>query len=389
MPPRSPLRMIDANLNRACEAVRTLEDLARFVLDLEDSASELKSIRHEITRVAHARGWDTVHLAPHRDTPGDRGTVLSTPCETHRSSLAAIAQAASSRGAQALRVLEETAKLPGSAPPPHHPSPLPPRERDDSSLTASHASDFEQLRYRLYDAAQRVVLALGSGRGAQWKLCVLITEAACCEMAWERVAALACEGGAEALQLREPELADGALLRRAHTFVSICREHGVASIINNRADLALLAGADGVHVGQSDLPIESVRELAGSRLLIGISTSNTEQATRAARQGADYCGIGPIFPSTTKPKPDLAGIDVLKSSLSLPELAQLPHQLPHLAISGITKENVGMLVQAGCRGIAVCAPVCGSDDPRRATQELVEAMSPSINDSPIDSAHGS
>ncbi len=362
--------MIDANLNRACEAVRTLEDLARFVLDHADVATSLKAIRHDITQAANSRGWDALTLAPHRDTPGDLGTAITTPTETQRSSIASIAQAAAARGTQALRVLEEAAKL---APPP----------------AGTTSDEFEQLRYRLYDAAQRIIIALGTGRGAQWKLCVLITEAACLDMPWDKVARLACEGGTDCLQLREPELCDGELLARAHRFVSICREHGVASIINNRPDVALLAGADGVHVGQSDLPVHRVRELAGSRLLIGVSTSNIEQADRASRDGADYCGIGPIFPSTTKPKPALAGIEYLKSSLSQPGLARLPHRLPHLAISGITAQNVSQLIEAGCRGIAVCAPVCGSSDPRQAAAELADAMSTPTADSPIDSAHGS
>lgn len=377
--------MIDANLNRACEAVRTLEDLARFVLDHADGAASLKAIRHDITQAAQSRGWDALTLAPHRDTPGDLGTALTTPTESQRNSMASIAQSAAARGTQALRVLEESAKLPESAPPPPHPSPPREREQDDSSSTASHASEFEQLRYRLYDAAQRVVVALGTGRGTQWKLCVLITEAACSELPWDKVAQLACEGGADCLQLREPELGDGELLERAQRLVSICREHGAASIINNRPDIALLAGADGVHVGQSDLPVQRARELAGSRLLIGVSTSNTEQASRASRDGADYCGLGPIFPSTTKPKPELAGIEYLKSSLSQPGLARLPH----LAISGITAQNVWQLVEAGCRGIAVCAPVCGASDPREASAELAAAMSTPTADSPIDSAHGS
>ncbi len=349
--PLPAVRMIDANLNRASEAVRTLEDLARFTLHLGDLAADLKHIRHGLTAVASRLGWDTLRLAAHRDTPGDPGTAHTTASESRRESLSAIASAASSRAAQALRVLEEATKL----------------------TSPAMAHEIEQLRYRLYDSARSVVLALGTGLARQWSLCVLITEAACTEHSWEQVARLACEGGADCLQLREPDLPDAELLRRARMLVALCREHAATSFINDRPDIALLAGADGVHVGQSDLPVPAVRKLAGSSLLVGVSTANIEQAQQAARDGADVCGLGPMFASTTKPKPKLAGIGYLRAYLADPSLSRVPH----LAISGITPENSASLAAAGCRGIAVCAQVCGSPDPLAAASELRAAMTPS------------
>lgn len=348
--PFAAVRMIDANLNRASEALRTLEDLARFTLQMGDLAAELKRIRHGLTSIAVRVGWDTLRLTAHRDTPGDPGTTQTTEAESRRESLSAIASAASSRAAQALRVLEEAAKL--------------------AAPTLAHG--IEQHRYRLYDSARSVVLALGTGRARQWSLCVLITEAACTHHSWQRVAELACEGGADCLQLREPDRPDAELLRRAHALVALCREHRSASIINNRPDVALLAGADGVHVGQADLPVPAVRKLAGSSLLVGVSTANIEQAQQAARDGADVCGLGPMFASTTKPKPKLAGIGYLQTYLADPSLSRVPH----LAISGITRTNAGLLAEAGCLGIAVCAQVCGSSDPRAAASELRTAMRP-------------
>src|SRR5262249_3445094 len=141
------------------------------------------------------------------------------------------------------------------------------------------------------------------------------------------------------------------------------RVRGVRVIVNDRVDLALLSGADGVHLGQSDLPVAEARRLAGARLLIGVSTANLDEARSAARQGADYCGVGPMFPTTTKDKPRISGPPYLREYLAAPVSARVPH----LAIGGIAPGNVSDLVSAGCRGIAVSGSVCGATDPAEAS----------------------
>jgi thiamine-phosphate pyrophosphorylase len=267
--------------------------------------------------------------------------------------------AAASRATEALRVLEEVAKV-GSMPPP-----LPQAKSQGSASVL-----LEQLRYRVYAAAGSVSAKLGTGVAPQWSLCVLISASACTHHGWERVAELACEGGADCLQLREKDLPDRELLERAMRLREITREHGVSCVINDRPDIALLVGADGVHVGQDDLPVEVLRRLSGSRLLIGVSTANLEQAREAVMHGADVCGVGPMFHSGTKPKETLAGPEYLRAYLNDPVLARVPH----LAISGITPERAGELREMGCRGVAVCAQVCGVADPRKAASELLEAV---------------
>jgi thiamine-phosphate pyrophosphorylase len=198
---------------------------------------------------------------------------------------------------------------------------------------------------------------------------VLITGALCVHHGWERVAELAIEGGADCLQLREKSLTDRELLTRARRLVAIARAapSRPAVIVNDRADVALLAGADGVHLGQDDLPATEARRLAGSALLIGVSTAGLDQARSAARDGADYAGVGPMFTSSTKAKPTLAGVAYLRAYLDDGVAARLPH----LAISGITPENIEGLRRAGCLGAAVSGAVCGSPDPRGACAALL------------------
>ncbi len=342
--------MLDACCNRAQEAVRTLEDLARFCLDDAQRNAALKRIRHELVEIRRRLSPDPVREIAWRDTPGDVGTRTSTPDERRRNDAGAIAAAAGARAAQALRTIEEIAKL--------------------------HASEIgtrvEHLRYRTYELSQGVVLALAGGRARQWRLCVLVSEELCVHHSWEAVVRGAIEGGAECLQLREKHLHDRELLDRAHAMVELARPQGVSVIVNDRPDIALAARCDGVHVGQQDLPVCDVRAVVGEALLVGVSCSSLEQAQEAVRQGADYLGLGPIFASTTKPRGYVRGPALVRDIVQDAMCARVAH----LAISGIHAGNVGELTDAGCRGVAVSSAVCSSEDPRGACEAILRAMGP-------------
>ena len=343
-------RILDANLNRAREALRVMEDVARFALSDAALASDLKTARHGLRGIAGAVGIDPGAMASWRDTPGDVGTSMTIDSERSRATIRDIAIAAGKRAGEALRVIEECCKL------------------DATSVSAERA---KSLRYAIYDLEKRLTLALGTGRARQWRLCVLITESLCKGRAWEQVALSALKGGADMLQLREKNLESRELLSRAARLVAICREHRAACIINDRPDIAMLARADGVHLGQSDLAVQDVRKLAGFSLLVGVSTTNMLQARNAARDGADLCGCGPMFPTTTKHKPDLAGAAYLREYLADEQTSRIPH----LAIGGIAPGNIRELVDAGCRGVAVSSAVCGADDPEAVCKSLTLAIS--------------
>ncbi len=344
------IRMLDACCNRAQEALRTLEDLARFGLDDAHAQRELKTARHAIAEIRSDLVPRDAQRLSWRDTPGDIGTRSSTLGEQARDDLCSIAEAAGARASQALRTIEELAKL-------HSPE---------------AATRAEAIRYRTYELSQRVALALLGGRARQWRLCVLISEALCTHHPWEAVARAAIEGGAECLQLREKSLDDCALLERACAMVALARPHGVSVIVNDRPDIALAARCDGVHVGQQDLSVRDVRAIAGDALLVGVSCSSLEQAREAARAGTDYLGLGPIFPSTTKARGFVRGVELVRAVVQDPACASLPH----LAISGIHPGNVRELAGAGCRGVAVSSAVCSSEDPRGACEAILAAMEP-------------
>lgn len=349
MPPINPLaRIIDANANRAREALRVMEDAARFGLDDARLSATLKSLRHDLRNAIDAlagAGLDRGTLLSARDTDHDVGTALSTRAEHTRADLRDVALAASSRLTEALRSIEEAAK----------------------ALPADGAA-IELLRYRAYTAERDLGLAFGAGGAPQWRLCVLITASLCTHHSWEEIARRAVEAGADCLQLREKDLEGAELLSRARRLVSIAGAADV--IINDRPDIALLAGARGVHLGQTDLPVAEARRLAGFRLLIGASTANTDHALAATQAGADYCGVGPMFATTTKHKPVLSGPAYLREYLANPILSQRPH----LAIGGVNPGNIDELAAAGCRGVAVSSAVCSAKDPAAACRALIQGL---------------
>lgn len=207
----------------------------------------------------------------------------------------------------------------------------------------------------------------------RWRLCVLISQEQCLHQDWWHVAQAIVDQadssrGNLCVQLREMQLDDRELLDRANRLVALCRPRGVSVIINNRPDIALLADADGTHLGQADLPAIPVRSLVGPHMIIGVSTSNLSQAKQALADGANYCGVGPMFPTTTKQKDTLAGPAYLREYLAW-------GGLPHLAIGGITNDNVHQLVQEGVKGIAVCASICSATNPGDATAQLLHTLS--------------
>jgi thiamine-phosphate pyrophosphorylase len=145
--------------------------------------------------------------------------------------------------------------------------------------------------------------------------------------------------------------------------VDLCRRYERLCIINDRADIAILSDADGVHVGQDELPAVEARKLIGRGKILGVSTHRIDQARRAVLDGADYIGIGPMYPSATKPRDFVAGLDYAKQVAT--EIA-----IPAVAIAGITAGNVDEVIGTGVRAVAVTAAVLDCDDPRKAAAEL-------------------
>ena len=340
----SVLRLLDANGNRTREGLRVLEDYARFVLDDRNLCESLKHLRHDLAATTRSINQQAVL---HRDTPGDVGTDLKTDGEMSRKQIADVVIAAGKRIGEALRAIEEYLKI--------------------ESVTAAEA--VEAIRYRFYDIEKRIALTLRpANRLADVRLYVLITESFC-TFHWLKTAEAAIRGGAQCLQLREKNLPDSEWLDRAGKLVELCHRHGVLCIVNDRPDIACLSGADGVHLGQDDLPATQVRQLIGGERIIGVSTHRIEQARQAVLDGADYIGVGPIYPSSTKPRDFVAG---------LPYARQVAAEIkiPAVAIAGITPDNVQEILATGLRAVAVASAVTGAADVQEAAQRFTDLLTP-------------
>jgi thiamine-phosphate pyrophosphorylase len=330
-------RIVDASANRVREALRVLEDHCRFVLGDAILSAACKEIRHDL---AAALGeLPAALLLAARDTVHDVGTAISTEAERSRESLESIVAANAKRLQEGLRSLEEYGKL----------------------LSGDFGAKVERLRYASYTLEKSLVLG-GDGRKrlAGARLYALVTESACRASLVGTVRELA-EGGVDVIQLREKGTADRTILAKARAIREITRRFGVVFILNDRPDLARLAEADGVHLGQEDLSVADARRILGPDSLIGVSTHSLEHLRIAVRDGANYVGIGPTFASSTKTFAEFPGIAYVRESAQATSL-------PAFAIGGITLDNVDAVLAAGATRIAVSAALCAAEDPRRAAQ---------------------
>jgi len=334
-------RIVDVNLNRSLEALRVLDDYARFVRDDPHLTGEIKHLRHELAALT---GLLPAGILLHaRDTVHDVGTSIVTEGERTRSSPAQVAGINVHRLQESLRSLEEYGKL----------------------LHGGFAAGVEQIRYKSYTLEKLLRCSVHPSL-TDTRLYVLLS-ASTCSASIEWTIAEAAAGGATAFQLREKSLDDRELLARARRIRQWTRQVNALYIVNDRPDVALLAEADGVHLGQDDISLRDARLILGEKALIGVSTHSLDQVHRAIDDGADYIGIGPTFASTTKSFGELAGLEFVKA-------ASLATSLPAFAIGGINVHNIAQVVEAGVRRVAVSAAIAQADDPRKAAQLLRAAL---------------
>ena len=317
------------------------------MLDDPELSGACKHARHDLQAALALLPLRESDLLSSRDTPGDVGTAISSDLEQLRPlGMASVVNAAGKRVCEALRAIEEAAKT-----------------------LVTGGTRFEQIRYRVYDLEKQIRLRLAPPC-PQWSLCVLVTRDLCRHHPPTEVIKRAAEGGADCIQIREKSMSDAEMLPYAGELVGVCRAVGVHAIVNDRVSIARLIDADGVHLGRDDLPTPAARAILGQGRWVGRTCATMQDAFEAVEHGADCCGIGPMFPSTTKPKPELGGPELLQEYLGEPRTASVPH----LAISGITTDNVSELVKSGCRGVAVCGAVIANEDPGSVCRALVDAI---------------
>ena len=182
----------------------------------------------------------------------------------------------------------------------------------------------------------------------------------------------ALKGGATCVQLREKELDEAAFLQEAKELCALCRRYGVPFIVNDNVDVAQACGADGVHVGQEDMKAGEVRRRVGEDMILGVSVHTVEEARRAVRDGADYLGMGAVFPTSTKTDADQMSNETLRDICGAVEI-------PVVAIGGLNRDNILRLSGSGVDGVALVSAIFGAEDIEAACRELCALSEQMVN----------
>ena len=342
---RSVYRIIDANFNRCREAIRVIEEFCRFALNCEPLTERAKQLRHELCTAIDK--LDAGRLISSRDTLGDVGVGKTVDKQLRRTNLNDCFTAGCKRLTEGLRTLAEVTQ----------------------TLNPSVAGTIEKLRYDAYTLEKDIVLFSNTTeKFKRVRLYVIITSNLPADVISLTHRCVA--GGADCIQLRAKDIEDDKLFALAVEFVQICKAAGVLSIINDRVDIAVSTGADGVHLGQNDLPVEQARKLQLAPLIIGKSTHSLKQLRSACRQLPTYVSMGPVFASATKPTAEVVGLDYIGQATE--ELVRTG--IGNVAVGGITLDNVGEVLNAGASSVAVCSAVAEASEPTEICRALKQKI---------------
>lgn len=332
-------RILDASINRACEGIRVVEDYTRMILEDRYLSMQMKQLRHDV--VTATEPLDREKRIASRDSVGDVGRENQTSTEYQRPEESGVVQANLSRVAQSLRTIEEFSK----------------------AIDVSVAQSVEQLRYRSYTLEKAILTTMMSAKNLEEHRLYLLLDGMNGPENLLAFAASVIAGGVDVLQLRDKSLSDRELILAGRALSEATQGTAAKWIVNDRCDLAIAAGADGVHLGQTDLKVVDARRVIGPSRMIGVSTHSVEQARNAVLEGANYIGIGPVFPSQTKQFDEHVGVELVQTIVS--EI-----QLPSFAIGGIDNNNIDALLAVGCQHVAVSNVILAASDPAAAAKEL-------------------
>jgi len=324
------LRVLDANANRCAEGLRVVEEIARFSMQDPSMTASLKDMRHRVRRSVEtlARG-----SLMHRDSVGDVGSGSATASELARGSVAVVARANFARAEEALRVLEEFGKL----------------------VDAQGARIFKSLRFTLYTIERGFFAEPTAARVPRAPFLYAILDRSVVERG--RVAAVARDlvsAGVGMIQYRAKLTGVEEKRRDVVAILGAARGSSIPVLVNDDVELAVETGADGVHVGAEDLPPAEARSMVGEGRLVGVSVTSLDDLARVSSDAVDYIGVGPVFPSPTKPEAKALGVEFVRTVRGRTEL-------PLVALGGITAANVLEAIDAGADGIAAVSALLAGD----------------------------
>jgi thiamine-phosphate pyrophosphorylase len=339
------LRIVDANLNRAGEGLRFLEEIARLSLNDPALTQQLKTLRHDIVQVDLQLQQQLLNA---RDSAGDVGADMGVPGEENQREIPAAIIANSRRVQESLRVLEEISKSPEM--------PL-------------DSEKYKKARFDLY-AIEKTLLSAVTRQdklNLLYGLYAVVDSSVLKGRSHLEVAAQLIKGGAKTIQLRDKTIAKKDLIAIAQSLAEMCAQNHVLFIMNDYLDVALAVGADGLHVGQEDLPVSVARRLLPIDKILGCSTCTVAEARLAQSQGADYVAVGAMYATPTKDECGVVGTSRL-------EQVKKAVNLPLVAIGGINHSNVREVMAAGADSVAVISALLGAADVEQATRQMIKII---------------
>jgi thiamine-phosphate pyrophosphorylase len=343
--PAHQLRIIDANINRIGEGLRVLEEFARLSLDDAGLTERLKNMRHKMVHIDVGLQQKIIGA---RDAAGDVGAGMKAAGEGKRRHAAEIIIANARRVQESLRVLEELAKEPGPG---------------------LESGEYEKARFALYTIEKELISRLL--RQDKIKrlsgLYVIVDVESLKGRSALDAAGAAIRGGAKVIQLRDKKDSRRSFFQKSLGLRKLCEQNGVLFIVNDSLEIALAADADGLNVGQEDLPVAEARRLLPIDRILGASACTIAEAKAAQAAGADYLGVGAIYATPTKTDIKIVGPGIIKR-------IKKAVNLPVVAIGGINKSNVGEVMKAGADAAAVISAVMGAADIEKATRQLVKIV---------------
>jgi thiamine-phosphate pyrophosphorylase len=337
-------RILDANLDRAREALRTIEEWGRFGLEDVDLCNQCKELRQTLAQ------WHKEDFRRARNTPDDPATSLSHVNEVNRSDIRSVLRANMGRLQEALRVLEEYGKI----------------------VDTNMGQAMKQMRYLVYTLESQLlaheVSSIGETRRAKLQVASLYLVT----MPVDNIVSVvekALQGGVQIVQYRQKEGEDASRYAIAQKLCNICHQYDALFLVNDRVDIAIAVGADGVHVGQTDLPVAAVRQILStnggdaSQYIIGQSTTNPQELEIALNNQVDYVGVGPVHATPTKPDKAASGHEYVK-------YASKNLQIPWFAIGGLDENNLEAAIAAGASRVAVVRALMKADRPDLVAQKM-------------------
>ena len=335
----STYRILDASLNRAAEGLRVIEDFLRMSLGDRYLSESAKQLRHQLTEAA--RYLDAHARIASRDTPNDVGCTIQTDSEFTRDSTEDVVHSNLARVQQSLRTLEEYGK----------------------TVSIEFSKNIEQLRYRTYTLEKAVLTTLVSLKNLTGTRLYVLIDSGQEPGDFDDLVKQLIQAEVDLIQLRDKRLSDRQLVETGLRLSELTRGSETRWIMNDRADLAVAAGAAGVHLGQDDLAVADARRIVGAAMMIGVSTHNLDQARQAVLDGANYIGVGPVFPSKTKQFGSHPGLELVRQVTQ--EI-----QLPAFAIGGIDQDNIRLVQEAGLCRVAAQHCIVGSNQPFQTAVDL-------------------